>query len=107
MRRLEEIAPEVPRGLWSASQDLRRLDEADLALAWFVNEKSRPIGELVQAICHAVYGQKTAFDKGTPDDGEDESEGRHQRPARSGWVRRDDVLGDIEDAKVSPGSSSP
>lgn len=100
LRRLSELAPNVPRGLWSASRDLRYTDPADLACAWFVKDKSRPIGELVQAIARAVYCEtKAASDALAGRDGS----GRVQK-TRSGWVRRQDALDDIDD--VTRGSSS-
>ena len=66
MRRLRERQPDLPMGLWSASQRLEELSDEELALAWFVKAKMRPIGELVQAVCQAVYGARTPYES---DDG--------------------------------------
>ena len=103
LRRLSEREPCVVRGLWSASPDLQHLGHDDLELAWFVMNKARPIGELVQAIARAVYGRfRTApgFDEGC--DGANQPSERQK--ARSGWVRRQGVLEEIDD--VNRGSSS-
>ncbi|HJL16076.1 MAG TPA: response regulator [Sandaracinaceae bacterium LLY-WYZ-13_1] len=62
MRAISKREVHLPMGLWSASQRLEELSREELALAWFVKPKMRPIGELVQAICQAVYGDRTPLD---------------------------------------------
>lgn len=62
MRKLRQRQPDLPMGLWSASQRLEELSDEELALAWFVKPKMRPIGELVQAVCQAVYGARTPYE---------------------------------------------
>lgn len=66
LRALRTRRPELPMGLWSASQRLEGLSDEELGLAWFVKPKMRPIGELVQAVCQAVYGARTPYES---DDG--------------------------------------
>jgi len=88
--------PEVPRGLWSASPELERLDREQLEPALFVVQKTRPIGELVQAVARAVYGRTSAAGASSASEG-GESGGR--KPSRSGWVRRSAVIDEIEDAR--------
>ncbi len=70
MRRLEELFPGLPMGLFSASNELQLLDRDELEVAWFVKSKMAPIGELVQAVCKAVYGQRDRA----------EGEGHHEDP---------------------------
>ncbi|MGE0788008.1 MAG: response regulator [Sandaracinaceae bacterium] len=67
MRELARRKPGLPMGLWSASSLLRDLERKDLELAWFVKSKMAPIGSLVQAVCQAVYGQRTAYVRGGGD----------------------------------------
>jgi len=119
MRGILEVRPELPMGLWSASQRLDELTTEELAPAWFVIHKMRPIGELVQAVCHAVYGRRSMrSEEGGSEHG---ANGKAQKttgsggmsaraPLQSGWHRRRSVLDDIDlalgRAAVSPGSSS-
>lgn len=48
--------PELPAGLWSASERLESLTPEELAHVRFVKHKMQPIGELVQAVCMVIYG---------------------------------------------------
>jgi CheY-like chemotaxis protein len=108
IRALHDRHPGLPLGLWSASQRLDELSAADLEHAAFVKEKNRPIGELVQAACFAVYsrvrehgasGETGATGSGGSGvrHGAASSGGSRARPA-SGWMRRDDVRGDIDES---------
>jgi CheY-like chemotaxis protein len=47
--------PDLPAGIFSASEHLGRLSREELAGARFVKQKARPIGELIQAVCRAIY----------------------------------------------------
>jgi DNA-binding NarL/FixJ family response regulator len=103
---LKERLPALPIGLCSASDRLDALSAEDLASADFVKQKTRPIGELVQATCHAVYSRGLAArdtgggsptKSGIPPASAKSSKARGSamRPA-SGWQRRAVVLGEIE-----------
>lgn len=102
MRRLDEVAHSVPRGLWSASQELRQLSDEDLDLAWFVKDKMRPIGELVQALCLAIYGDRTPLDE----DGAEAGDKPRRPRAHSDFVRRSDILDEGGEARIIRESSS-
>lgn len=113
MRAILAERPELPMGLWSASQRLDELTPEELAPAWFVIHKMRPIGELVQAVCCAVYGHRSPRDveDGSPDpaaNGTPRAAGggglTARPPMESGWHRRRSVLDDIEE--VIRGSST-
>lgn len=107
IQELHERDPDLPLGLWSASQRLDELRGADLEHAAFVKEKTRPIGELVQAACYAVYsrarehgasGSSTLAGTGTSGvRGGVTGSGSRARPA-SGWMRRGDVLEDVDES---------
>jgi len=115
LRAIHERDPHLPKGLWSASTALRELDAKDLGLAWFVKDKMRPIGELVQGVCFAIYGMQSPFEDASGGSGAAGSGGggRDTHPAAkqklpSGWHRRDDVMARAleADPELSRGSSS-
>ncbi len=106
LRAIHERDPSLPKGLWSASTALRELDETDLALAWFVKDKMSPIGELVQSVCCAIYGQRSSLDEAGGSDGGGGVRRAHREKLPSGWHRRDEVKATIARACVSRGSSS-
>ena len=108
IKELHERHPGLALGLWSASQRLDELSAADLEHATFVKEKTRPIGELVQAACFAVYSRGRAMDAGASGATATGTSGvragatagqsaSRARPA-SGWMRRGEVLDEIDES---------
>lgn len=101
LRAIHDRDPNLPTGLWSASTELKELDDEDLALAWFVKDKMRPIGELVQAVCFAIYGMKSPFDDqgGGRDPNNGNGGSRRKAKPTSGWHTRKDVLTKADEAR--------
>lgn len=50
--------PDLPVGVWSASERLESLTPEELAHVRFVKHKMQPMGELVQAVCMVIYGAR-------------------------------------------------
>jgi CheY-like chemotaxis protein len=66
IRALAKARPELPVGLYSGSTRMDELTPEQLGHASFAKHKAQPIGELVQAICKAVYGaRETQASSGT------------------------------------------
>lgn len=57
VRRVRERWPELPAGIFSASEELGHVSRADLEGVRFVKQKAHPIGALIAAIYRAVYAR--------------------------------------------------
>lgn len=74
---LVRLRPDMPVGLWSGSSRMDELTPDQLVHVSFAKHKAQPIGELVQAICRAVYGaHQTATSGG--------ASGSHEPPSGNG-----------------------